>query len=324
MSHSGSASSTEHMPALDFTEIPQSTSGPGRDSFELLAREVLAFLGFRVLEGPDRGADGGRDLIVEEKRTGIAGETVVRWLVSCKHKAHSGSSVTPGDEVDIQDRLNAHGCAAFLGFYSTVPSSGLAGKLNGAAGKFEHAIFDPERIERELLHSPDGLAIARRFFPQSITKWLASDRMPAKVFAEGANVKCDYCGKSLLHPEPHGIVCVWSPFNRHGPSPKKTEKLYFSCKGRCDDRLKAPMREKDLIDSWEDISDLVNPTVYLRWVIGTMNELRDGEEYSDEAFDKLKDLFINLYPLICRHPSDADNERVRSLLALPGFLGGFG
>ena len=312
------------MPALDFTEISPATSGPGRDSFELFAREVLHLLGFRILEGPDRGADGGRDLLLEEARTGVAGETRVRWLASCKHKAHSGASVTPTDESDIQDRLNAHGCEAFLGFYSTVPSTGLAGKLNGAAGKFEHTIFDPERIERVLLKGPEGLAIAKRFFPASIAKWLASDRRPAKIFAEPADLKCDYCGKSLLHPEPHGIVTFWRPYSQSGPSAKRTEKVYFSCKGRCDDRVQASMRNTGLSDTWEDITDLVIPTVYVRWIMGTFNDLRGGEEYSDEAFDKLKDMFLNLYPLICRHPSETDFERVRSLMEFPRSLGGLG
>src|SRR6516165_8476247 len=48
--------------------------GAARDLFELFAREFLELMGFRTIVGPDRGADGRRDLIVEELRTGIAGE----------------------------------------------------------------------------------------------------------------------------------------------------------------------------------------------------------------------------------------------------------
>lgn len=83
------------MPILDFKEIPSSSSGAARDQFELFAREFLDLVGFKIVTGPDRGADAGRDLIVEEIRAGVVGETRVRWLVSCKHKAHSGGSVTP-------------------------------------------------------------------------------------------------------------------------------------------------------------------------------------------------------------------------------------
>jgi len=63
------------MSVLDFTEIPEATFGATRDQFELFAREFLEFLGYKVISGPDRGADAGRDLLVQETRTGIGGET---------------------------------------------------------------------------------------------------------------------------------------------------------------------------------------------------------------------------------------------------------
>ena len=94
------------MPIIDFKEIPLASGGVGRDKFELFAREFLEAIGFRIIVGPDRGVDAGRYLIVEELRTGVGGETRVKWLVSCKHKAHSGSSVTLEDERDIHDRSN--------------------------------------------------------------------------------------------------------------------------------------------------------------------------------------------------------------------------
>ena len=55
------------MAALDYKEIPEAGSGPERDRFELFAREFLISEGFRIAEHPNRGADGGRDLIVEEE-----------------------------------------------------------------------------------------------------------------------------------------------------------------------------------------------------------------------------------------------------------------
>src|SRR4051794_9611541 len=73
--------------ALDFSEIPAANAGPKRDDWELFAREFLEWKGFHVVAGPDRGVDGGRDLIVEEIRRGPGGETRLRWLVSCKHLA---------------------------------------------------------------------------------------------------------------------------------------------------------------------------------------------------------------------------------------------
>jgi hypothetical protein len=52
---------------------------PGeQDTFELFARDFLEMLGFEVVSGPDRGQDGGRDLIALEKRPGILATTEVR------------------------------------------------------------------------------------------------------------------------------------------------------------------------------------------------------------------------------------------------------
>lgn len=77
-----------------------------------------------------------------------------------------------------------------------------------------------------------------------------------------------------------------------------------------------------MIDGWEDIPDLLIPTIYLRWTMSTINELRDGKTYTNQAFEKIKDLLVNLFPLVCRHLSDADTERVKALQRIPSFLGG--
>ncbi|TCN75720.1 restriction endonuclease [Shewanella fodinae] len=96
------------MTVLDFKEIPEAHIATGeQDTFELFARDFLDFIGYKIITNPDRGADGGVDLIVEESRTGVGGETIIRWLVSCKHKAHSGKSVTPTDDANIRDRVEA-------------------------------------------------------------------------------------------------------------------------------------------------------------------------------------------------------------------------
>lgn len=71
------------MPRID-KEIPRSDFADGdHDTFEMFAWDFLELTGYRILSGPDRGGDQGRDLIAEETRTGVRGKTTVRWLVSC-------------------------------------------------------------------------------------------------------------------------------------------------------------------------------------------------------------------------------------------------
>jgi hypothetical protein len=310
------------MPILDFKEIPPATVGAARDRFELFAREFLESIGFRIVVGPDRGQDGGRDLIVEEMRTGIAGETRVRWLVSCKHKAHSGNSVTPEDERDIHDRVRTHNCTGFLGFYSTVPSSGLATKLNALDLPFEVQVFDHERIEKHLL-APAGAALTKRFFPVSFTTWQKENPGISKIFDEEPALSCCYCGKSLLHPKTHGIVVVWTSVSTAEKS-GTTEHVYWCCKGRCDRALKEKYWHKGIVDGWEDIPDMVAPIAYIRWVMVTFNQFQRGEKFTDEAFESMKTLLLNLYPLVARDMTASERDRISALSAIPNYLGGWG
>ncbi len=105
------------MPAMNFTEIPAAHVPDGsQDTFEFLARDFFEAMGFEIESGPDRGQDDGRNLLVLELREGLLGTTERRWFVSCKHKAHSGQSVTASDEEDIGGRVRSHGAEGFIGF----------------------------------------------------------------------------------------------------------------------------------------------------------------------------------------------------------------
>ncbi|MGL4668724.1 MAG: restriction endonuclease, partial [Saezia sp.] len=159
------------MPVLDFKEISEAKGGGDRqDNFELFARDFFAYKGLKIIEEPNRGADGGKDLIVEETRYGAVGSSTLRWLVSCKHYAHSGSSVSPQIEFNIRDRVEKEGCHGFIAFYSTLPSASLSNILNGLK-KIEVQIYDYEKIEAELLKSIEGKTIAQRYFPGSFKQY---------------------------------------------------------------------------------------------------------------------------------------------------------
>lgn len=262
----------------------------------MFARDFFEYLGYTVLQGPDRGADGGRDILLGEKRAGVGGETSVKWLVSCKHKAFSGGSVTPNDESDIRDRIECFKCKGFIGFYSTIPSSGLAGKLLPEKLKAEVQVFDREKIEKSLLGSPDGVELAKRYFPKSIEKRLLENPQPSKIFSEDEDteLKCDNCGKNLLDPEPNGIVVYW----RHIPTNYKIE--------------------------WEDIPDVIIPTVYVMRIMAVINQLRSGVIFSDSAFENQKQFFIAVFPHVSRHLTSREKERLKSLMSIPACVGGMG
>lgn len=156
------------MPRLDFREIASPTvPSSDVDQWEKFARVFFeSAIGGTITVEPTRGADGGIDLRVAVQEHG---KRVVK-LVSCKHNAHSGSSVGVSDEQDIDDRMKGWGCDVFVGFYTTIASSGLRDKLMRLRDqrdiKFE--FYNNEIIESRLLASYEGFTLAKRFFPESV------------------------------------------------------------------------------------------------------------------------------------------------------------
>jgi Restriction endonuclease len=177
------------MPALDFNEIAPAHEGGDRDQFELFARDFLEAEGFEIVRGPDRGPDAGRDLIVLERRQGPGGVSELKWLVTCKHKAGSGSAVSHTDELNLRDRIETHGCRGLIAFYSTVPSSTLATHLAALEPQYELLIYDRERIETRLLADPKGRTLAARYFPVSFQKWIAASQYAAAPAAEPEQIR---------------------------------------------------------------------------------------------------------------------------------------
>jgi len=310
------------MPILDFKEIPEAHKSSGlQDTFELFARDVLSFMGYIIITEPDRGADGGVDLIIEEKRIGVGGETIIRWLVSCKHQAFSGKSVSPTVESNIRDRIGTHKCDGFIGFYSTLPSSGLSTNLEGMKDKFDYQIFDKEKIEKELLHSSDGLKIAERYFPKSLNEWKTENPKPAKLFIDNPSLKCKVCKKELLTNDYGNLISVWKKLDDN--EVEHIEHIFWTCKGYCDDKISSTI-DNELINEWEDISDVMIPTIFIRWIMSTLNEHRNGVVYSDKAFENLKEFILQVFPHISRELTTKEKERLSLLGMIPSYLGGHG
>lgn len=306
---------------IDFKEIPKANSGDGlQDTFELFSRDFFEDIGFEIVQHPDRGADGKKDLIISETRNGIAGKTTVKWLVSCKHYAHSGRSVSDTDEPDILDRVAAHKCNGFIGIYSTLAATSLSGKLTGFSDRIEYQIFDRERIEKKLLSNPKGIKLARRYFQNSIDKYIAEHPKPASIFKEKLEIKCDNCGKDLLTTR-NGIFVILQDNGNYALSNSrriysKEKDVYFSCKGNCDTILENRFRKLGLKrGGWEDIDDLMIPTLFLRNIVAYMNQLTD-QEVAIEAHEKMKQLYIGVFPHIARNLTEKEKERVESLVEI--------
>ena len=157
------------MPALDFKEIVPRGRADGTSS--ILRPGVFGARGLRRRRRARPWPDGGRDLVVEEARQGPGGRTDVRWLVSCKHKAHPGQLRHARRGVDNPgpDRYaRLHGLHRLL--LDPCPEQRSAPNLAALKPQFECLVYDQERVERRLLETPGGLQLARRFMPRSFAR----------------------------------------------------------------------------------------------------------------------------------------------------------
>jgi len=270
------------------------------------------------VQSPDRGADGGKDLIVQENVPGITGVHSTRWLVSCKHYAHTQKSVGVEDETDISDRILQHHCDGFMGFYSTIPSSGLNTRLQELNSRFKTAVYDKASIESTLLDLHDDKHILfRRYFPDSYKRYVETDvrnnPKPAQIFSDELSIKCECCGKELMGDLKHGNIVFW----HRGLNDKGLhhyERAYIACKGKCDSVLKYKMLQEsgyELLDSWQDFNSFTNPSLYIKQVMSWLNSFSMGETMDSDAYSKLKKVFLNTYPLICRELTDEETEIIK-------------
>ena len=103
--------------------------------------------------------------------------------------------------------------------------------------------------------------------------------------------------------------------------------VHWSCKGICDDLVSRRVMGRHsytLVPFWEDIPDFCIPLIYLKYVVGHLNRIREGESWSDEAFEKFKTLLITVYPFVVRDVSGSEDDRITRLRSIPSYLGGLG
>jgi hypothetical protein len=299
---------------IDFREIAE-----GGDDWEAFSRDLLVALGFAIDIPPNRGADGGKDLIVVEHLGGKLSRYPFRWLVSCKHKAHSGRSVTEADEPNIVDRMTSYACDGFLGIYSTLPSAGLAERLRGLRNERtlrDYRILDARLIENYLVRLGYS-RLVMRYFPAAYAKL-----KPLHAIAgQYVDLNCKVCGRDLL--EPVGLEDYVALVGRvTGASEdgrfRRVIDVYWACKGPCNDSLERGFLSQGYPVGWEDISDLVIPAWYLRYVFTLMNRLRDGDDiYENESFEQMKTFLTALGQKVFRELTEEERDRVKDLFTIP-------
>lgn len=167
---------------LDFKEFPDD----GR-AFEQFVREILLVLDLQP-HWTGQGPDQGRDILAIEKLNGQLGNAQRRWLVQCKHFAHSGRSVGRDDVGSVVDDCRQAGADGYLLVCSTQPSSALVTKLQEIADRPENrlatSIWDSVSLEKRLAE-PRLFSLGHIFLPRSFeaTKWKLYSREAPNLWA---------------------------------------------------------------------------------------------------------------------------------------------
>ena len=314
--------------SINFKEIPMANvAGGEQDTFELFARDFCEeALRFKIIAQPNRGADGGVDFLAEETLTGAFTSSKRKWLVSCKHNIHSGRAVNESDEPNIIDRLSQHKADGFLGIYSTIASSGLSNRLVALTESEQKPFecFDWKRIEARLLRGEHD-NLFKRYFPESYAAWNSSVAAEAHIPSLIATVKhpllCHACGRDLLDESKRDYKGNILYEYYYSGDERVYSHVYAACKQPCTGALDDRFRGTNHYTNWNDISDLLIPSEYLRNIIAMLNSLYDPEKWSrtftKTAFDDYKDIMVRLGQYVFRLPSEEQTERKNRLDELP-------
>jgi hypothetical protein len=257
------------------------------DKFELFARDFLEAIGIKIIDGPDRGADRGRDLIVEEPVKGRITETKKKWLVSVKHFAPSGFSVKDRDESDPIGRVRKFYVDGFMAFYSTIPSSGLSDTFSRIRSEIDIHIFDEGRICKYLISRPELQTVFQQYLPQSYERWRNIGKSATKVWGEVEPLTCCHCGKNIL----------------------------------LEDNALMHKYPNMITNFWEDLGDIKIPYLYMRWLYYHMNRIRDGLDlYTEEAFQKQMNFITAMSQTVLKETTEEQWERIntfRNIFLIP-------
>src|ERR1700733_12225300 len=114
---------------------------------------------------------------------------------------------------------------------------------------------------------------------------------------------CDACGEELQlrNTNKAGIYVLFTLEDELN--------VYFACKGRCDERMKAEMRaRKGKQQGWYDCFNLLNPAIWISKNMAFMNGLNAGEKYEQKSWKKIKNLLITTYATFTRNLTDKEKE----------------
>lgn len=134
----------------------------------------------------------------------------------------------------------------------------------------------------------------------------------SNVFADLEEIRCSLCGKNLSKVPSMGIVVGL----------RNIEKGTFTdvrvcCKNTCFQSIMATMNENEIITT-QDLLDLMNPEIYMKTLMKSMNGFYKGKcVESERVFEDYKYLMLSIYPYVSRNLSEAELIQVEQIKIFP-------
>lgn len=136
------------------------------EDFELLCRDVLESYDALIVSEPTRGPDQKKDLVIEITSRDLLGNSEkIKYLVQCKHKAHSGRSVLEAEIGDFRSACLLHKTDGYFLITSTIASVTVANNLNAEkeSGPLKVIIWDGKKLEGKIESSPNSSQIIEKY-----------------------------------------------------------------------------------------------------------------------------------------------------------------
>jgi hypothetical protein len=110
------------------------------------------------------------------------------------------------------------------------------------------------------------------------------------MYSKHEELNCKHCGADVLQDINNSIVVIHQEGNT-------VTHVFPCCKGACDDALGS-------LSGWKELKDFTNPYLYLKHVMAVLNNMHEGMEFTDEAFEGYKQVLIKTAPYVFRDMGD--------------------
>lgn len=126
----------------------------------------------------------------------------------------------------------------------------------------------------------------------------------SNVFDEPVEISCSVCEKRLAELPDDGLLV-----GVRDAGSGRLKSITTCCKGRCVESMLNTLKPDEILFQ-QELCDLMNPNLFIRFLMNKFNEhCRSGQERNEAVFEDYKAIITGIYPYVAR---EMDEEEVRT------------